>query len=142
MYTLPALHTTKVAAASDAPLDAQVLAAVTGPARANRANVIEGAQSIERLLEKIITLYFFPTGGEKAEEFRSLIVETDTCSFAAKRRLVMWLVKKRGLLAGQAMNDHEKLLGDAMRFRNAFAHGGLSSDGGQKGSSRVLLYGK
>ncbi len=41
----------------------------------------------------------------------------------------MWIVEKRKILIGEEKNAYEKLLADAMRFRNAFAHGTLSSDG-------------
>ncbi len=97
-------------------------------ARRNRIKVIEGALSVENQLEAVILHYFFGASRERRAVFESLVLNSDWCSFAAKRTLIAHIISEQNLLAGSGKNDFEKLMRDVMSVRNAFAHGRLSSD--------------
>jgi hypothetical protein len=98
-------------------------------ARRNKAKVIEGAHTVENELQTIITHYFFGESHERKSVFQALVLESDWCSFSAKRKLTSHIVNELGLLTGEAKPQLEKLLSDVMSYRNAFTHGTLSSDG-------------
>jgi hypothetical protein len=102
---------------------------LSAQARRNKAKVIEGALSVEHELVSMISYYFFGGSHEKKPTFDSLILNSDSCSFAAKRRLMAHIINEQSLLDGTRKNDFEKLLQRVMSFRNAFTHGSLSSDG-------------
>ena len=99
-----------------------------GEARRNRLKVIEGALSVENQLESVILHYFFGTSHEKREVFKSFILDSDWCTFAAKRKLITHIINDQNLLEGRDKNDFNGLMKDVMSFRNAFTHGELSSD--------------
>jgi hypothetical protein len=101
---------------------------LTKEARRNKANVLEGALSVENALAKIIAHYFHPEDAARRNEFQEIVVNSDWCSFSAKRKLVEWIVQKRSLLAGNELGRYQKLLKDTMSYRNAFAHGEFSAD--------------
>jgi hypothetical protein len=97
-------------------------------ARRNRLKVIEGALSVESLLESVILHYFLGDSHDKREAFKALILDSDWCSFAAKRKLITHIINDQNLLEGRDKDAFDKLLRDVMSFRNAFTHGKLSSD--------------
>jgi hypothetical protein len=97
-------------------------------ARRNRLNVIEGALSVENQLNAVILHYFFDPSHERRASFESLILNSDWCSFAAKRNLINHIINERNLLEGADKNEFDKLLRNVMSVRNAFAHGKLVSD--------------
>ena len=97
-------------------------------ARRNRAKVLDGALTIEHDLTAILSYYFFGRSHERKATFESLVLNSDWCSFAAKRKLMVHVIDDKQLLSGKEKNDCEKLLRRVMSFRNAFAHGTLSSD--------------
>jgi hypothetical protein len=97
-------------------------------ARTNRLQVIEGALSIENQLNAVISQYFFGPSHEMRAAFESLVLNSDWCSFAAKRKLITHIINEQNLLEGRDKSDFDKLMRDVMSVRNAFAHGRLSSD--------------
>ena len=97
-------------------------------ARRNRLKIIEGALSVEKQLEAVILHYFFGASHERRTIFESLILKSDWCSLAAKRKLIAHIINEQKLLQGSDKGDFEKLIRDVMSVRNAFAHGRLSSD--------------
>jgi hypothetical protein len=99
-----------------------------GEARRNRLKVIEGALSVERQLESVILHYCLGSSHEKRAVFESLILNSDWCSFAAKRKLISHIINDQKLLTGSAKNDFDGLMKQVMSLRNAFTHGKLSSD--------------
>ena len=84
--------------------------------------------TIENQLETIIQHYFFGTSHEKRAVFKSIVLDSDWCSFAAKRKLITYIIDEQNLLEGRAKNDFDNLMRDVMSIRNAFAHGKFSSD--------------
>jgi hypothetical protein len=97
-------------------------------ARVNRTQVIEGALSIENQLNAVILHYFFGSVHERCAVFEALVLNSDWCSFAAKRKLITHIIDEQNLLEGRDKSDFDKLMRDVMSARNAFAHGKLSSD--------------
>jgi hypothetical protein len=97
-------------------------------ARTNRLQVIEGALSVENQLDAVILHYFFGSSHERRAVFESLVLNSDWCSFAAKRKLIAHIISEQNLLEGADKNEFDKLMKDVMSVRNAFAHGRLSHD--------------
>jgi hypothetical protein len=103
-------------------------------AQENRARIIESSLALEKRLNTLLAQYFFPKTGDRREIFTSLVLNSDWCSFASKRKLLKQLLNQHDWLPGQEKNDFDRLLRDVMSYRNAFTHGTLSTSGG-----RVLL---
>ena len=101
---------------------------VAEQARMNRLQVIEGALTVENQLNGVILHYFFGTSHERRVAFESLVLNSDWCSFAAKRKLITHIINEGNLLEGRDKSDFDKLMRDVMSVRNAFAHGNLSSN--------------
>lgn len=99
-----------------------------GEARRNRLKVIEGALSVENQLDTVILHYFFGSSHERRAVFESLVLNSDWCSFAAKRKLITHIINEQNLLSGREKGELDKLMKDVMAVRNAFAHGKISSD--------------
>jgi hypothetical protein len=97
-------------------------------ARRNRLKILEGALSVENQLEAVILHYFFGASHQRRAVFESLVLNSDWCSFAAKRKLIAHIINEQNLLQGGDKNAFDKLVRDVMSVRNAFAHGRLSSD--------------
>ncbi len=96
----------------------------------NKGKVIEGAIAIEEMLAILITDYFLlGCAPERKSIFNAIILESDWCTFSAKRKLMRHIVDDLKLLEGAQKADFDELLARVMRYRNAFTHGKLSSDG-------------
>jgi hypothetical protein len=92
-------------------------------ARKNRLVVIESALVIENGISTMLSLYFCGEDFNRRQEFEALVLNTDWCSFAPKRRLLLHILKEHNLLASDAATILDTLLGKVMSHRNAFAHG-------------------
>jgi len=103
-------------------------------AQENRGRIIESALALEKRLGTLLASYFFPTATDRREIFTSLVLNSDWCSFASKRKLLKNLVNQHDWLTGEDKNDFDCLLRDIMSYRNAFTHGTLACAEG-----RVLL---
>jgi hypothetical protein len=103
--------------------------ALVNVARRARLAVLEGVLAIEALISEIISHYFFEDSKERKAEFEALILASDTCTAAAKRRLVSHIIDSRELLIGAAKSEFDDLIRKAFAWRNAFAHGELTSEG-------------
>src|SRR2546427_5105161 len=85
-----------------------------GEARRNRLKVIEGALSVENQLETVILHYFLAASHQRRAVFKSLILDSDWCSFAAKRKLIAHIIGEQNLLEGRDKNEFDKLTKDVM----------------------------
>lgn len=94
----------------------------------NKLRILEAAISVERQLNTVIAHYFF-VGLNRKKEFEALVLDSDWCSFSAKRKLVNYIINDAGLLEGKDKEDFDKLLREVMSVRNACAHGTLSTNG-------------
>ena len=119
---------TGVAHVSTAGINLAETITLSQQARRNRLSVIEGALSVEDQLEAVILHYFFGSSHERRAVFESLVLNSDWCSFAAKRKLIVHIMSEQNLLQGRDKSDFDKLMRDVMSVRNAFAHGRFSSD--------------
>ncbi|WP_070137729.1 hypothetical protein [Crocinitomix algicola] len=102
------------------------------PIEQNKAKIIDAAFDIERVLERIISHHFFKdhdVNKDSTQEFEDVILRSDWCTFAAKRKLITHIINKDGILTGQTKSDYDQLLRKTMSYRNAFAHGELATDG-------------
>ena len=79
-------------------------------ARRNRLKIIEGALSVENQLEAVILHYFFGASHERRVVFESLVLNSDWCSFAAKRKLIAHIISEQNLLERSNKNEFEKLM--------------------------------
>src|SRR5260221_287148 len=86
--------------------------------RRNRLKVIEGALSVERTLESVIVYYFFGDAHERRAVFESMILGSDWCSFAAKRKLIDHIIDDRNLLQGNEKNIFENVMRKVISYRN------------------------
>jgi hypothetical protein len=98
-------------------------------ARRNRLAILEGALAVENLLAKVIGHFFFNNDHEKIATLDEMILNSDWCSFAAKRKLLNHVINKENLLQGSEKEKVDKGLREVMSLRNAFAHGRLSTNG-------------
>ena len=113
----------------DVGVDLETLGDLGQRARENKIAIIECALAIENNLVRLISYYFFGPSHEKKETFIGLILHADWCSFAAKRNLVLHIVNECKLCKGSEKEEIATMLRDVMRYRNAFTHGRLISDG-------------
>ena len=126
----------------------QLVESLLGPVRENKRRILEAGLDIEHLMQRVISHYFFSNdeiNKARAKQFEALILTSDWCSFASKRRLIAHIVDEKGALQGKLKNDYDKALMDLMAARNAFTHGNISTDGRRvklsyfQGSPRVLF---
>ncbi len=102
------------------------------PAQENKLRVLGASQDIELLLGAIIAQYFFgndPANRDRQRKFAELVLASDWFLFASKRRLVTHIINETGVLKGAEKEEFDTIIGKVMRFRNAFAHGTISTDG-------------
>lgn len=90
-----------------------------------QASILATFGTIEEIIEEIIMLYFFETDSAKSATFDQLVLKSDF-SFSAKLRLLFHIVKERGVPKNAF---DETMFFKLMEYRNAFAHGRISSDG-------------
>jgi len=98
-------------------------------ARINKARVLDSALTIENTLARILSHYFFGPSHKRKSVFEAMILNSDWCTLAAKRKLIKHMINEQQLLSGKEKEDFDRLLRRVMSLRNAFAHGTFSSDG-------------
>jgi len=95
--------------------------------RENAALVIWFVIQIEQNLDSVIADYLFGpvvNGSVPGRDFfNNHILNTDALGFAKKRIIFMKIVKELNFLNGKEKGELDKLFADAMKMRNAFAHG-------------------
>src|SRR6266568_1524227 len=99
-------------------------------AQHNRSAVLEASLTVEDFFSRIISDYFFGSGDEKKKSvFEAILLNSDSCTFATKRRLVRHIINELGLLTGSEKEEFDRLMKRVVAIRNAFAHGTILSDG-------------
>jgi hypothetical protein len=111
------------------PINTTEVRKLADEARRNKLAVLEGALTVENLLSKMISHFFFSQHDDRKVIFDEMVVNSDWCSFVAKRKLLISIINKEKLLEGSQKERFETELRKVMSLRNAFAHGKLSSDG-------------
>jgi len=98
----------------------------------NRLTVLEAGLAIEGVIARIIGDFFIPARvtpeeikGDhfKRELFQLLILESDSCSFAAKLKILLTLLRVFEILESKNLKAFETAIRKVMTHRNAFAHG-------------------
>lgn len=98
-------------------------------ARDNANLVIASVLSFEQMMKDILMLTLFREVQERKEVVLSLVLDSDWCTYSSLKKLLLEMVKHDELLDGSTCDKLDKLLSKAMRYRNAFTHGQLASDG-------------
>ena len=106
---------------------------VIQPFLENKIRILDTAFAIENNIDMIIAHYFFGTNDlktkDKSEKFKTLVLTSDWCTFASKRKLIFQIINEQNLLKGSEKNDYESYLQKTMSYRNAFTHGTMSTNG-------------
>ncbi len=98
-------------------------------ARKNKSKIIESASAIEKGISLIISNYFFEADRAKGINFENKVLNTDWCSFSAKRKLLTEIINEKEYIEGKDKSNLDNLLSKVLKYRNAFAHGDLQTDG-------------
>lgn len=95
-------------------LSNELMDALFEPVYKNKIKVFETAGTIERYLDMIIAKYFYggysETNKDFINRFNSLILSSDWCSFAMKRKRTIHIVNEFKLLEGKEKEEFDKLL--------------------------------
>jgi len=130
MKTIKAIATATIKVSHEKPTNITEAWESVKEARQNRVVVLEAALTFEVFLNQGIAYYFFESPDKRAE-FEEIILHSDWCSFAAKRKLASYIINKKGLLEGEAKQDFDEAMRKVMSYRNAWAHGRLSHEDGK-----------
>lgn len=122
--------------ATGVPMDVNVAVARTTDVRRNASKVLLAALLVERELEALINNYLYPGESEQKTFMARNILGSDALSFAAKRRLMLALVRDKKWFEGADYAAFEKGLRDVMTYRNALTHGNVI----EKDEGTVLEY--
>lgn len=102
------------------------------PININKIRLLDCFSTIESMINQIITFYFLGHPSEKKgsrrHEFENLILTSDWCTFASKRKLITHILNDLNPLIGKQKTEYERLLKKCMSYRNAFIHGELLTD--------------
>lgn len=102
------------------------------PIEYNKAKIIDAAYNIESRMESIINFHFFQRlegNKERSKEFTDHVLKSDWCTYAAKKKLINHIVESLKILEGKERSELDNLLSKTMKYRNAFTHGEISTDG-------------
>lgn len=112
--------------------DVNTIGSITNPFDKNKLKIIDAAYTIEGLLDTIISYYFFgedKKDDESKNNFNSLILSSDWCTYSSKRKLIIEIVNELELLEGKEKDTYFQLLRKVMSYRNAFTHGEMRTNG-------------
>lgn len=129
MKQILAMRSTSLVAEEGDKIDPSKVRKLADDAQHNRLAVIEWALTVEKLLSKVIGHFFFGPSDAKKATFDDMILNSDWCSFAAKRKLLNHIIHKENLLQGSEKQKFDDELREVISLRNAFAHGKLCSNG-------------
>ena len=105
--------------------DFQAAALHAGEARRNANKVLSAGLFVEREIEAIIANYLHVHQSEQKTFLTRHVLGSDALSFAAKRRVVLTLVREQGWLSGKELDSLDDQLRKVMSFRNALTHGNI-----------------
>jgi hypothetical protein len=95
-----------------------------------KLQVLNAALSLEWQLGEIIAHYFFPERADpKKQTLKDMILNSEWCSFGAKRKLLKNIASKEKLLTREEVKELNDAICRTISLRNAFAHGTLAADG-------------
>ena len=88
--------------------------------------IIAAASAIDQVIAEILLGTIFQEVKVQRELVLGSVLNSDWCSFSAKRRMLSIVVNKFNLLQGKEKSLLEENLKKVMQYRNAFAHGHLA----------------
>lgn len=89
----------------------------------NALEVLGSALAIERSMSLAVSFFLFGKDIKKREFLEANILGSDWCGFAAKRKVVRSLMMTVGRYTPADIDNFDKAMSKAMKYRNAFAHG-------------------
>ena len=113
--------------------------------RQRASAVMAAAGAVEDVIVSILLSSILREVKENRELVAAWVLNSDWCSFSAKRKLLLASVKKFSLLGDDEAAQLDKGVGNVIRYRNAFAHGSIQYDGSQyilryfEGEPRVVV---
>jgi hypothetical protein len=91
--------------------------------------VLSAALAIEHQIEGVLKRTLFRQITSDIDFVVGNVLQSDWCSFSAKRKLLFAVINRDELLPAQDRTKLEKSLSKVIRYRNAFAHGALVLQG-------------
>jgi len=104
--------------------------------RDRSARIIASTLAYEDMIVQILARSLFREVRENRFLVESLVLQSDWCSFAAKRKLLRETLANLKLTTPAVASSLDESLAHIMRYRNAFAHGTITAEG----ESYVLKY--
>jgi len=98
--------------------------------------IIESAGAIENSISGLLRQTMFKEVVNDNEFITGMILDSEWCTFSAKRKLCMAVIERYKLLEGERKNELDSTLGKVIKYRNAFTHGKIIV----KGDQVVLSY--
>ena len=96
----------------------------------NASEILSAALGIERMLGAVISFFLFGQDQSKREFFDTNIMDSDWCSFSAKRKLVKSLMALLQAYTPGDCSRFDQAMARVMRYRNAVAHGTVTYSNG------------
>ena len=93
--------------------------------RRRSMHVVASGFAVEDVLTSILENLLFGRIRSEIKYLRGILLESDSCSFAAKRKILRILQEDKNLVSGPEWNQLDKELAAIMRYRNAHAHGSI-----------------
>lgn len=94
--------------------------------RRTSGRIIAAASAIDQTIAEILLGTIFREVVEHRELVLGSVLNSDWCSFSAKRKMLSIAVEKFDLLHGKKKSQLDACLKRVMQYRNAFAHGHLA----------------
>ncbi|MBL4663453.1 MAG: hypothetical protein JKY22_07855 [Flavobacteriaceae bacterium] len=88
--------------------------------------IVQSGLDIEHYVKEIIGRILFHENDNK-EFLAGVLLDTSDCTFSAKRKILQSTLKHFNLLEPKEINELEECLSKVMKYRNAFAHGQIST---------------
>jgi len=126
---IPFRHSTEFSISTD-PVDVLHNSAFNERVNLRKEKIISGAVAIEDVIKNILLTTIFEEISTNRELITLSILDSDWCSFGAKRKLLNVAIDTFQLFKGKEKSTLDKHLSKVMKYRNAFAHGSIISKDG------------
>lgn len=93
------------------------------------ARIVSSALAYEEVIVQILARSLFREIRENRLLVEGLVLQSDWCSFAAKRKLLQATLVNLKLTTPAVASELDQALAHIMRYRNAFAHGMIVAEG-------------
>ena len=93
--------------------------------------VISSVMAIEILIDDVLRMTLFREMKDDRDFVSGNILDSDWCTFSAKRKLLNAVLDKHQLMTGKDKADLDYKISKAMKYRNAFVHGAITYEDGR-----------